>query len=101
MPTALEEEFYQEMVNIYIRAKDEVAYLATRYLQMVNEHGGVTTAKILINSEKPSDGYTALWELGRLDLTVEALVQDSKWATLFRPEEIERARQRLKKYGYI
>jgi hypothetical protein len=100
MPTPLEQEFHQAMVNIYDRAKNEANYVATRYIQMVAEHGGVATAKTLINADRPSDGYTALWERRRLDLTVEALIQNPKWAPLFIPEEIEKARQRLKEYGY-
>lgn len=62
MPTLLEQEFHQSMVNIYTRAKNEAEYVATRFIQMVAEHGGVAAAKILINSEQPSEGYTALWE---------------------------------------
>jgi hypothetical protein len=100
MPTQLEQEFHWAMVNIFNRAKNEADYVATRYIQMVSEHGGLVTAKILINANKPSDGYTALWERGRLDITVEALVQDPKWAPLFDTVEIEKAPQRLREYNY-
>jgi len=59
------------------------------------------TAKYLINSRKPSDGYTNLWERGRLDLTVEAMVmENSKWHELFTSEELDKARRRLTDYGY-
>ena len=100
MPTPLEQEFHQGMIDIYNRARNEAGYVATRYIQLVTEHGGVAAAKILINANRPSDGYTALWERRRLDITVEALVQDPKWAPLFNAEEIERARQRLRDYNY-
>lgn len=100
MPTSLEIEFHRAMIDIFTRAKIEADYLATRYIQMVTELGGVKAAKKLINSDKPSEGYTALWERKRLDITVEALVQNPKWAPLFVPAEIERAKQRLKEYGY-
>jgi hypothetical protein len=69
-------------------------------LKMFSEMSGVKTAKVLINSRKPSEGYTALWERKRLDLSVEALVQDPKWQALFNAAEVERARQRLHEYGY-
>ncbi len=95
-----EREFHKAMIHIYEKARDETGYLATRFLQMVTEHGGVETAKILINADKPSDGYSALWERKRLDITVEALVQDPRWESLFTPDEINRARQRLIDYGY-
>lgn len=100
VPTPLEIEFHKAMVNIYERAKNEAGYVATRFIQMVAEYGGLETAIRLINSDKPSEGYTALWEKGRLDITVEALVQDTKWAHLFKTEEINKARKRLMDYGY-
>lgn len=100
MPTLLESEFHRAMIDIFNRAKIEADYSPTRYIQMVAELGGVKAAKKLINSEKPSEGYTALWERKRLDITVEALVQDSKWASLFDPVEIEKANYRLQEYGY-
>lgn len=100
MPTQLELEFHQAMIGIYQQA-NEAGYTAPYFLRMVIERGGVDAAKALINSSTPSDGYTALFELGHLDLTVEALVVgDPKWHPLFEPEEIERAKKRLKGFGY-
>lgn len=100
MPTELEVEFHRAMVSIYEKARDEAGYLATRYIQMVGTNGGIEAAKILVNLKAPSDGYTELWKRKRLDLTVEALVIQEKWKTLFEPEEIERARNRLREYEY-
>ena len=52
--------------------------------------------------ERQSDGYSALAERGRLDLTVEALVvEDARWRAQFTPEEIEKARRRLALSGYV
>lgn len=92
----LEEKFQGAMFNIYLRAKAEAGYNATIFVQMLDRRGGLSTAKYLINAETQSDGYRALWERGRLDLTVEALVvENEKWHPLFEPEELERARSRL------
>jgi hypothetical protein len=89
------------MLDIYKRARAEVNYTPSVFHKMLGEIGGVRTAKQLINSAKPSDGYTRLYEAGRLDLTVEAVVIDNtKWHTLFEPEELDRARKRLRDYGY-
>jgi hypothetical protein len=89
----LEAQFDQAMFTVYRRAKDDANYNATIFLQMLTDGGGLRTAKTLINASKPSDGYTALWERGRLDLTVEAVVvENACWHPLFAPEEIERAR---------
>ena len=99
MDKKLEFKFNSEMLNIYKLAKKECNYNATRYLQMISEHGGLETARILLHSNKVSDGYTALWECGRLDLTVEALVIKMEWRELFTHEEINIAIKRLKDYG--
>lgn len=97
----LRREFQEAMFNIYRRAKDEAKYTANIFLQMLTDRGGVDTAKFLINAAKESDGYTALYERGRLDLTVEAVVvENKKWHELFEPVEIEKARKRLDRYGY-
>ena len=98
MPT--EQEFTEAMYNIYRRARNECDYNATRFLQMLTEHNGLGTARILIHSERVSDGYTALWDRGRLDLTVEALVLQPPWDELFTNEELEIARNRLRQYQY-
>jgi hypothetical protein len=101
MPRTLEERFTEAMFGIYYKAKDEAGYVATKFLGMVYENQGLSTAKTLINMSRPSDGYTALWERNRLDLTVEALVVDNEgWWPLFEESEIKRARDRLAKYGY-
>lgn len=93
--------FDQAMFNIYRRAKDEAGYTATIFLGMISDRGGLPTAKTLINSPRPSDGYTALYELKRLDLTVEAMVLETpEWHDLFTEDELRRARRRLVQYGY-
>ena len=93
--------FDAAMFNIYRRAKDEAGYTANIFLQMLTDRGGLETAKYLINAAQPSDGYTNLHQRGRLDLTVEAMIlAEPKWHSLFRPEELERAKARLKQYHY-
>src|SRR5690606_27050728 len=98
----LEQKFQTAMFDIYRRAKSEAKYNATIFLNMLTDRGGLDTAKFLINSQKPSDGYTALQMARRLDLTVEALVvEDERWSSLFLSEEIEKARKRLERNGYV
>jgi hypothetical protein len=95
-----ERVFHRRMVLVYERARDEAGYVATRFLQMVSERGGLEAAKALLNSPAVSDGFTALWERGRLDLTVEKLVLEPEFRDLFNEEERLIARDRLKQYGY-
>lgn len=96
----IERAFHDAMLDVYKRAKSEAGYNATRFLTMVNEHGGLETARILLHSQDVSEGYIALWEKGRLDLTVEAVMLEPEWASLFSPAERLIAVTRLKQYGY-
>jgi hypothetical protein len=101
MTKSLEDRFDLAMEDVYRRAKSEVNYNATRYFQMLAEHRGLETARILLHDEKVSEGYTALWERGRLDLTVEALIHDHpEYHPLFTSEELEIAKGRLQSYKY-
>jgi hypothetical protein len=67
---------------------------------MLSDYGGLGTAKRLLATTDISTGFTALYERGRLDLTVEALVVQPQFANLFTAQEIEIARQRLDQLGY-
>ena len=95
-------EFDDAMHNIYHRALKEAGYKASIFLNMLFAHRGLETARRLLHSPNISDGYTALWERKRLDLTVEALIHDNKkWHPLFTPEELAICRRRLQQYEYI
>jgi hypothetical protein len=67
---------------------------------MLHEHRGLETARILLRASKVSEGYVALWERKRLDLTVEAVILAAEWHLLFSEQEREIARKRLSEYGY-
>ncbi|MBT0651541.1 hypothetical protein [Geomobilimonas luticola] len=96
----LERVFHKAMINVFERARDECNFKPTYFLKMVTEHGGLEAAKRLIASSKPSDGFTKLWELKRLDISVEAVVLSPEFSVLFTDEEKNQARIRLKSYGY-
>jgi hypothetical protein len=94
------QEFHQAMARIYQRARDETGYTATYLLSMLAEDGGVETARRLLASATVSTGFTSLWNRGRLDLTVEALVLDPRFAGLFTSDELDIARGRLGQFDY-
>jgi hypothetical protein len=99
---ALQSAFAEEMHRIYQRALSEAGYKATRFLHMLHEYGGLQTARMLIHASTVSEGYTALWERGRLDLTVEALIHDnSRWHPLFTTDELVTCERRLSAYEYF
>ncbi|MGR5145563.1 hypothetical protein ACQKP8_03310 [Photobacterium alginatilyticum] len=98
---SLEEQFDNAMMEIYHHALSEAKYKASAFLGMLLKYRGIDTAKRLIHSPNVSDGYTALWQLGRLDLTVEALiVENSIWHGLFSEEELKICQKRLHDYQY-
>lgn len=100
MPTAstLEPEFHEEMLRVYRDAREE-GYTASLFLGMVTEMGGLAAAKKLINDPKPSDGFRRLWEMGRLDLTVEYVASfELKYRELFTQTERLSARRRYEEY---
>ena len=96
--TDLEKRFHLAMLDVYSKAKGETGYNATRFLQMVQEQGGLNAARQLLggNVTDVSEGFTQLALKGRLDLTVEALVLQDEWQSLFSPEEKRVARRRLR-----
>jgi hypothetical protein len=100
MNNDLEARFDEAMMDVYSRALDECDYKATRFLHMLHEHRGLETARILLHASKVSEGYVALWERKRLDLTVEAVILAAQWHPLFSDQEREIARKRLAEYGY-
>ena len=88
----LENTFEQEVREGIIESKS-IGYTPTYFIQMVNEHGAVQTTKRLLASTNPGEGFYKLWELKRLDLTVECLAADTRWygdrwLGLFTEEEV-------------
>ncbi len=97
----LRSQFDQAMFGIYHRARAQCDYNAIRFLQMLFEKGGLATAKHLLASGAPQEGFVRLWECGCLDLTVEALVLQERFRSLFTDEELNEAHRRLEDLGYI
>jgi hypothetical protein len=97
--TPMIEAFDEAMLDVYREAK-AIGYVPVRFLQMVQERGGLETARYLLHEKNVSEGFTALWTRGRLDLTVEAVVLKDRWSSLFTPEELKIARERLQALGY-
>jgi hypothetical protein len=97
---ALEEEFSAQMRGIYDRGRQEANYTANHFLSMLADLGPLVTARKLLHAPAVSDGFAALWERGRLDLTVEALILLPRFAGLFTDHEREIAAKRLGQFGY-
>lgn len=85
-------KFEEELRDKMFIAKKECRYNATYFIQMMNETGGVNTAKALIakaiQTGQLSDGFTRLFMEGRLDLSMEDSVCKEEYKPLFSEEEI-------------
>jgi hypothetical protein len=96
----LTQAFYDKLLESVMVSKNELNYNPTYFVRMLSEHGCIETAKQLILSKQYSEGFTKLWELGRLDLTVEAIVLHDEFRALFSPEVILAAQKRLHELNY-
>ena len=83
---SLEGKFHREMEAIY-HVASSLGYQAAYFLQMVHQHGGVVAAKRLLSTPEAQSGLTRLWELGRLDISMEALVVQERWKPLLSDAE--------------
>lgn len=97
---AVADRFAERMTEVYRRALAEVGYNATHYRAMLAQLGPHETARRLLAAPAVSDGFAVLWEHGRMDLTVEAVVVEPEFAELFSGEELAVARRRLDQFGY-
>jgi hypothetical protein len=100
MANDLQQRFEAALMDTNRRTLTETGYDAKRFLQMFFDIGGLRTAQELIATERVTEGYIAMWERDRLDLTIEALILQPEWHPLFTDTERQTARDRLKKYGF-
>lgn len=86
-------KFEIELHDKMFIAKKECHYNPIYFNQMLAKFGGVATAKRLIEKAlatgNPSDGFTTLFLIGRLDLTMEDSVCKPEYSDLFEQFEID------------
>lgn len=97
---ALEREFEEDMFSIYKEAK-ALGYVPVIFKQMLDKHGGLLTAKKLLATDKVQYGLDRLYDLHRLDISMEAHVILPKYKSLFEDWEIAEARKRLDDRRYF
>jgi Domain of unknown function (DUF3883) len=95
-----DEQFIEFLKSKAREGKAAVGYPATLFLQMLNGGGGFKTVNRLLASPRVSEGYTELVVRKRPDLTVEALVTETRWRRFFDPKLLEVAETRLRRTNY-
>lgn len=98
-PKQIEAEFLEAMLEVY-QAVSKVVARPTRFHNMLGEHGAVETARQLICKDELQGTFIDLAQLGRLDLSVEAVVLQPKYRELFTESELQKAHDRLICCGY-
>lgn len=95
-----ENEEFTNLLRNAVGEAEKLKYRPTQFKRMLDAYGGFDTVNRVLTSGKPSDGFTKLWELGRLDLTCEAIIVETKWRSNFDEELLARAERLLREMGY-
>lgn len=95
-----ENEEFTKLLRGAVGEAEKLKYRPTQFKKMLDAYGGFDTVNRVLASGKPSDGFTKLWELGRLDLTCEAIIVETRWRRYFEDEVLARAEKLLRGMGY-
>lgn len=90
----LEAEFADRLHDA-IRQAQGLGYNPSRFEQMLAELGALRLAKKLITAPDIQDGLKAMTKLGRKDLTLESIMLEAKFKSLFSVDELAAAQWRL------
>jgi len=97
----LEEEFDTACMDSVEECR-KLHYNPGYFLMMRAKDGIMATATPLLANPGFSDGFSRLWSVGRVDLTLEAIVWNNpKFWALFSAEIIKTVVIKLVKVGYI
>ena len=91
---------FEEALWASCRESRTLGYRPTAFETMLGDDGGVETAHRLLATFKYQDGFRRLWELGRLDLSLECHVLRRRYRALFSNDELAEARKRLRQLDY-
>lgn len=98
MPSVVEDKF-DEFVREKVDESRAFNYAPTTILSMLGNLGAYATVVKLLTTPITT-GYNHLWQAGRLDLSVEALVLEHEWWEYFDPALLSIAEKRLRDHEY-
>ena len=96
----LEKQFHGAMMRVYENAKEH-DYFATYFKRMLDTYEGVETARRLLAKQEIQEGLMKLWGMKLLDQSMESLVIQEIFKSLFTDAEIAEAHRRLEELGYF
>ncbi len=96
----LENELHDELISsIDLSLKAGAKINKSIILNQIYDYGAIGAANRLIKegTEKLHSGLLKMFEINRLDLTIESIIQKDKYKVLFSEEILTKAQQRLEK----
>ena len=89
----------EKFIAAWAAARQQAQTLGVRMRPVAPEQA-LTSARRILDGRRLSDGFSALAEQGRLDLSLEALAVDRLFTGLFTDEQANEALTRLLEAGY-
>ena len=96
----LEAQFHERCLNLADAVSAARGAYPGYFSRGLEQDGAVATAERLVLAQRPSVTFLELAVMKRLDLTVEAIIQDPQWSELFSEEIRQTARRRLESFGW-
>lgn len=93
------DDLQQKFLEAWEKCRREAAALGVR-LRPVAPEDAMKNAHRALSGNRFSDGFAALEQCSRLDLSLEALAVDKRYTALFTDEEANTALSRLLEAGY-
>ena len=89
----------EKFIAAWAAARQQAQTLGVRMRPVAPEQA-LSSARRILDGRRLSDGFSALAEQGRLDLSLEALAVDRRFTGLFTDEQANEALTRLLEAGY-
>ena len=88
-----------KFIEAWERMRQEAARLQVR-MRPVAPEDAMTQAHRCLSGHRESDGFNLLAQMGRLELSLEALAVKKQFTALFSDDEVNNALDRLLSAGY-
>lgn len=96
----LKNKFNEEILQAVEESK-KIGYIPTRFIQMLQLQGNNAFEVVSrLVTKEATTGLEKLWEKGRLDLSVEAVMIKNEYRELFDSDVIKICEKKLKSCGY-
>lgn len=89
----------EKFLSVWLENREKAARLGVRLRPIAREEA-MAAAHRAMAYHRPSDGFDILADKGHLELSLEALVVDKRFTSLFSDEEANAALIRLLQAGY-